>query len=339
MSYIKLLLLSNITFIPGYLIYNNYTSDTIVISGEENLKYMNEIYNLKYKCPYLLPTCLTQMIMNEFFHGFQDLNRIQYNREFFKANDGGLIALDHHIKALQQNPSRLILILHGLTGGSNTSYIKDIVEGLEYCDNSRVICINFRGINNSPLANTTTYNVGYTDDLEEVIQYLITKYPNESVYLVGTSMGANIMTRYLTDHRKQNIPKAIKGFVSISNPIDIFELQKQNQNGILDWFLLNKWKKYLTTHYDMLKQDNRIDIDKLISKEINSYKAFDKEFTCKIFNFENPEDYYIKSECKHLIEKLNLPTLFINSSDDFLSPIYNINTQICKCILLIISQK
>ena len=295
---------------------------------------MEEISDFKYISPYILPTCLTQMIMNEFFHGFQDLNRIQYYREYFKASDGGLIALDYHIKGLKQNPNRLILILHGLTGGSNTSYIKDIVDGLEYCDNSRVICINFRGINNSPLTNTTTYNVGYTDDLEEVIHHLIKKHPNESLYLIGTSMGANIITRYLTDHRKQSVPKEIKGFVSISNPIDILELQKHNQNGILDWFLLKKWKIYLRTHYDVLKEDNRIDIDKLISKQVNTYKDFDKEFTCKLFNFESPEEYYKLSQCKDLIDKLNIPSLFINSSDDFLSPIYNVDTQICKLIIL-----
>lgn len=325
----KFLSLLGISFFPSYMYLNKVTSKTEVISGTDNEKYLSEIKKFKYIVPICLPSCISQMIMNEFFHGFKNTDRIQYKREELLTNDGGVIGLDYHIKTMNIIPKRVILIMHGLTGGANSSYIKDIVEGFEDDPDTRVICINFRGINNTPLKTFQTYHAGLTLDIEEAVLYIKSQFPKEDLYLIGTSMGANIISKYLSGESLHQLP-SIKAFISISNPLNISHLQKENMGGILDKFLLYKWKKYLKNHYHILKNDTRIDIDLLLSHRIYKYKDFDKEYTCKVFNFKDVSEYYRHSECKDSLENIMIPSLFIHSTDDFLSPIYSIDTTIFK---------
>lgn len=317
----------------SYLVYAKLDNKTWVISGNPSSNIIVELSNKKYFSPFLLPTCLLQMIMNQKFNGFKDHSRVAYKRSYLNTDDGGLLSIDEYIKKSESTPKRLILVMHGLTGGSNTCYIKDICEGLEKCEDSRILCVNYRGVNKTPLKNSTTYHAGYTHDLEEILHYIKVKYPNEPLYLVGTSMGANIITN-LMGQSKKPLPE-IKGFVSISNPINIVELERRNEDHIVDSFLTKRWKSYINEHYSILKEDKRIDVDYILSNKIKRYRDFDREFTCKLFDFIDPDDYYKKAECKEYIQGISVPTLFINSLDDLLSPIDSIDYKsICKSIII-----
>lgn len=322
-----------------YLKVNNSTE---IITSKENSKYLNEIKNMSYSVPFFCSLFYQQVIISEKLKGRKCPNRIKYTRELIDTPDGGKISIDYHVKDLHDTPNRLILVMHGLTGGSESSYIKDIMEGLENCKHSRLACVNYRGINNTPLLNANTYHAGYTDDLEYVIHYIADKHPNEDLYLVGTSMGANIITKLLSKRNMQKnaikndltglykeLPQ-IKGFVSISNPLDIIELERINRNGILDWYLLKRWKNYVKQHYDTLKQDKRLNLDKILSDDIKTYREFDAEYTCKVFNFKDADDYYMSTQSKNDLSKINVPTLLINSLDDQLAPLRNIDFSICK---------
>lgn len=346
-------------------LYLKLDDKTQIISSDNNRKYLKNIINMKYSTPVLMTFFLQQVIVSEKIKAKLYKSKVNYDRELLDTPDGGKISIDYHVKNLNENPQRLVIIMHGLTGGSETSYIKDIIEGLETCPNTRIACVNYRGINNTPLYNSVTYHCGFTDDFEFVLHHLSKKFSGEDLYVVGTSMGANIITKLLAkrnmkgnnirnfnnsdDNYKHNnnlnkdskdivIPElpSIKGFISISNPFDCEELERKMQGGILDWYLLKRWKNYVKTHRHIFSQDSRIDIDKILSDDIKLYRDFDKEFTCKIFGFDNPSEYYLFNQSKYDLEKINVPTLCINSLDDKMSPIYNVDLSVCKFIFFIL---
>lgn len=355
------------------LFYIKYDGKTLIITSKDNNNIIKNLFkdvNINYYAPLLFPTCFAQMILNEKFKAFKDLTMVNYDRNYFKTLDGGIISLDiiHHNNiqsSLESNllkfkdklyyvinknlnninvdnsRGKVILILHGLTGGSNSSYIKDIVHELSAQikskntkeDNTVIICMNYRGVNNTPLINGNSYHMTSTNDLDEVLHFISKiKYPNKKLHIIGTSMGANLATFYASKYHEKIKEFNVKSLVCISSPFNIFQLEKENcyKYSILEWFLLNKWKNYVNNHYDVLKSDGRIDIDKILSSSVKTYRDFDKEFTCKLFNFKSPTSYYEHCSTNKVIKDINIPGLFINSIDDILSPIYSVDLSQCN---------
>ena len=87
----------------------------------------------------------------------------QFQRQRIFLQDGGLISLDWLSGERTATPP-ILFVMHGLTGGSDMNYIKELMtpaaeEG--YC----CVCLNSRGINNemtSPMPFTGTTH----DDLD-----------------------------------------------------------------------------------------------------------------------------------------------------------------------------
>ena len=71
-----------------------------------------------------------------------------------------------------------------------------------------------------------------------------------------------------------------------------------------------------------------IDVDKIF--EIKNYREFDELLTVKLFNFESVDDYYTKASSYLDVEKLKIPSFFLNSMNDRLSPYDTLNLDLCK---------
>lgn len=62
-----------------------------------------------------------------------------------------------------------------------------------------------------------------------------------------------------------------------------------------------------------------------------NYRDVDVHYTIKIHKkFKTVEDYYQKSSSCYDLDKLKTYSLFINSRDDILSPVYCIDFSHCK---------
>lgn len=106
--------------------------------------------NEPYIRPFYLPSSLTQVIWNVWFCFTED---IRYTRELVPLPDGGQIAIDW--AGVENCPDgadsgRVVVIAHGLTGGSDMPYIKNIVG--PFVDSGYRVCvIHSRGLNKTPL--------------------------------------------------------------------------------------------------------------------------------------------------------------------------------------------
>ena len=57
--------------------------------------------------------------------------------------------------------------------------------------------MNYRGCSGTTNKSSKTYHSGKSEDLKEVIDYVLDKYEYENLYLVGFSIGGNIVLKYL----------------------------------------------------------------------------------------------------------------------------------------------
>lgn len=319
---IKLSFLSLFLFLAHKQIpyFNTFTME--YVNTDKNRKLIDALLPIDYHPCLFMPNCLSQMIYNE----IKSSPNVIYKREYIKTHDDALISLDWVDDGIISNEknirddfkkySKILVILHGLTGGSESSYIREIVDEYKKLNSFKIVVVNYRGINETPLVTPAIYHAGYTEDINTAMKHIKRMYPNLRCYALGTSMGANIFTKLFANTDEFN--EYVKGFISISNPFNCYEVEKRNRGTILDFFLIQRQIKYVEKHQSVLKQI--VDIEKLAL--INNYRDFDDLVTLKMFeSFENVDDYYIKSSSYKDVENLQIPSLFFNSKDDKLSPI------------------
>jgi predicted alpha/beta-fold hydrolase len=184
---------------------------------------------------------------------------MKYKREYVTTPDGGLLSFDWFIdKATVNNPNnfqKLLIILHGLTGGSEASYIRETIKAFAEYDGYKIVVIHNRGINDTPLITPYPFHAGFYYDYLYALNLIRNRFPDKLCYALGVSMGANLFTQLLTKETCMN--DYIKGFVSVSNPMNLNIGEKRNRGTVIDMVLRNAFKKYLEKH-NILKYHKRI---------------------------------------------------------------------------------
>lgn len=287
--------------------------------SDKNNKLISKLGDLNYIPYFLFPHSILQGAIQEFLPCYN----LSYKREYiFNEKDNGIISLDwlihdEKINGFNKNNFKnLMIFCHGLSGGSEQVYSKDIA--LEFGKNGySVVIIHARGINDTPLGNPKVFHAGFTIDVEYSIEYILkTKGKFDNIFLIGTSMGANISYRAISYNKE--LSKKITGYVNISNPFDMIAASKTVEKTVFDWVLIKNTVDYFNRHKDILSsfsEKKGFCVEK-VSKS-NSMKCFDAEYTVKSHGFKDVDDYYFTCGSSGLIENIsNTRALFLVSEDD-----------------------
>lgn len=86
----------------------------------------------------------------------------------------------------------MLVVLHGLSGGSHEIYLRAVLEPL--VDAGWEACVvNSRGCAMSKITTAVLYNARATWDLRQVVKWCRQRWPKRRLYGIGFSLGANIM--------------------------------------------------------------------------------------------------------------------------------------------------
>lgn len=140
-------------------------------------------------------------------------------KHLINPNDGGHFALDFvvdkfdgpasedlpvrtkHMTAVEasglgsDDTKPMLVALHGLSGGSHEIYLRAVLAPLITKESGFAGCVvNARGCAMSKITTQQLFNARFTEDIREATKYLKKIYPNRPLYVVGFSLGANILT-------------------------------------------------------------------------------------------------------------------------------------------------
>mmetsp|Transcript_4545 Transcript_4545/g.11523 ORF Transcript_4545/g.11523 Transcript_4545/m.11523 type:complete len:385 (+) Transcript_4545:155-1309(+) len=115
----------------------------------------------------------------------------------------------------------VVIILHGINNHSRFGYIQSLqreiaTRGWNAC------AMNFRGCGHVPMTTPRSYHAAYTGDIRCVVQQLSSRMANNNVpiFLIGNSLGANIVTKYLGEEGLAgSLPECVAGGISLGNPL------------------------------------------------------------------------------------------------------------------------
>lgn len=264
-------------------------------------------------------------LQTAFLHFFGRPPMFQYRRQIFLAPDGGTVALDWltnddivggsanlNTLASVHDETPIVIVIPGLTSDSKDPYLKHIVYALAK-QGWKTVVANHRGLGGTSITSDRFYNAGWTEDLRRVIAYVHHEHPKAPLLAVGTSIGANILVKYLGEEG-ENTPLA--GGAAICCPWDLVVCDRFMKRS----FIQGVYDKILTIGlrgYAQLHQNTVIRLaDWECIKKSRSIRDFDNYFTCRIGKFETVDTYYRKCSSVHFLSNVSVPLLCVNALDD-----------------------
>ncbi len=229
--------------------------------------------------------------------------------------DGDFVDLD--ILECGEGPDRgtpaasgSVLILHGLEGSSERSYVRILMYHLRAMGLAS-IALNFRGCSGEPNRLARTYHSGDTADVSAVIDHLHRSRAGP-VAAAGFSLGGNVLLKYLGERGSGS---GLTAAVAISVPYDLQAAAGALTRGfwgrIYSGYFLGKLKRKIEAKRALLPPV-------LVASGLaaRTLEAFDEAVTAPLHGFEGAADYYAKCSAARFLGGIHTPSLLLQALDD-----------------------
>lgn len=239
-------------------------------------------------------------------------------RERLVLADGDFLDLDWCDAPAEDAP--LVLVLHGLTGSSQSHY----VLGLQHALRERgwgSVALNWRGCSGEPNRLPRAYHSGASDDLAEVVAHLQQRHPQRRLCAVGYSLGGNVLLKYLGE-RGASSPLAAAAAVSVPFRLDqCADRIGRGFSRVYQAHFMRAMVEYVQVKLQHFRREGLTEhfavLDDLGSlKGMRTFWDFDGRITAPLHGFVDAEDYYRHSSSRYYLPGIGVPTLLIQAHDD-----------------------
>lgn len=239
---------------------------------------------------------------------FRKVNGINYTRGRLELSDGDFLDLDWSKSS--KNNLKLAVFTHGFLGNSTRPYVLGGVKAFNL-SNYDALVWNHRGLGgeNNRFEKITTH--GSSEELEQVITYVLSKKQYTEIILVGYSKGGNICMKYAGE-KSANIPSEIKKIIAISSPTDLQgSVDAMGRKGFYTERFKTKLIKFLLNRSEL--------IDSHMLKDFSKFKYLDDftdNYIAPLHGFKNGRDYYEHCAAMPVVDKIRIPTFILNAKND-----------------------
>ncbi|XP_050916529.1 uncharacterized protein LOC127131659 [Lathyrus oleraceus] len=206
----------------------------------------------------------------------------------------------------------IVILIPGLTSDSSAPYLKH----LAYHTAKRgwkVVVSNHRGLGGVPITSDIFYNSGWTEDTRTVVNYVHKENPKAPLFIVGNSVGANILVKYLGEEG-ENTPVA--GAVAVCSPWDLLItdrfITRAPVQKFYDKALTGGLQDYAKLHQPLF---SRLGNWEGIMKAL-SIRDFDDHATRLFAKYETVDTYYRRCSSTPYVKSVSIPLLCISALDD-----------------------
>lgn len=220
-----------------------------------------------------------------------------------------------------QDNKPMLVVLHGLSGGSYEQYLRRAIAPLLNPDKEgnvrwEACVINSRGCANSKITSSVLYNARATWDVRQTVKWLRRTFPNRPLFGVGFSLGANILTNYLGE---EGSDCELKAAMVLSNPwnLDVSALALQRSFIGLNVYsraMGTNMKKLFEMHVDQISKNPRIDVERV--RRMKYLHEFDREVQGPTWGYPTEGAYYRDASSSDSLLAIRIPFLALNARDD-----------------------
>ncbi|KAG5229329.1 embryogenesis-associated protein [Salix suchowensis] len=313
-NYLLLLLLAFLVFLYNFLEVHFLADLLTAFRGNPVLLTYNpssQLYHSVVSNPHLQTAFLS--LVAESPH-------VTYKRHMFYASDGGTIALDWLMSSdvkgasctndatRENDKAPILIVIPGLTSDSGSAYVKHLVDKMAK-HGWNVVVSNHRGLGGVSITSDCFYSAGWTEDVRKVIDHIHCQYPEAPLYAVGTSIGANILVKYLGE---DGVNCLLVGAAAVCSPWDLLIFNRRLVQKLYDKVITVGLQGYAQLHESILSR--LTDWDGV--KKSRSVRDFDNYATRILGKFETVDAYYRRSSCVNFVGNVSVPLLCISAMDD-----------------------
>lgn len=207
----------------------------------------------------------------------------------------------------------IIMLIHGLEGNARSGPACGIYRYLSH-RGVRCLGMNLRSCSGELNRTGRLYHAGETEDLAFIHTWLQQQFPNTPLGLVGISLGANILLKYLGENGDA-LRERVAAAVAISPPFDLLKgaaVMKKGTGLLYTQHMLRPLKAKVRGLEPLIADK----VDMSLLNGTNDFEAFDDAFTAPLHGFRGATEYYTTTSSKNFLEGIRVPTLLLRSVDD-----------------------
>ncbi|MCF6281818.1 MAG: hydrolase [Candidatus Polarisedimenticolaceae bacterium] len=214
----------------------------------------------------------------------------------------------------------LVILLHGLTGSSQSCYILGLQHRLLKEGVSSVV-LNFRGCSGEPNRLARGYHSGETGDIDFLYRTLRLREPERPMAAIGFSLGGNVLLKWLGE-QGDNI--SLDAAISVSAPLVLADCATKLDQGFSKLYrrnLIHDLVNYIEEKGHHLARVGQHQEARKIQQlgdlsAIKSFWQYDDQVVAKLHGFKDAKHYYRLSSSRQYLHKIVIPTLILHAIDD-----------------------
>jgi predicted alpha/beta-fold hydrolase len=298
-----------------------YPSSIFMIPTEENQFILDQCPSFNEYRP--TPWIFNGHLMTILGVILRSLPQILFHRILLPVDDiGGTIAIDWHTHPSPGQP--ILLLLHGLTGGSDNEYIRWMILSAYSQLNICCVVVHARGCGRSQLTSARSFCAANTDDLRSSVKYIRSIIGNETpLFAVGYSVGAGILTKYLGEECNEcPLDSAIICCASFDMLLSTAKMEQWLHTHTYNRRLTNNLIRYIRQHeHHFIKAESLPNLNMNEAYQSRTMRDFDRHITVPQYGFRDVEHYYSEASSHRWLKYVRIPTLILNAMDDPICPI------------------
>ncbi len=232
----------------------------------------------------------------------------------------------------ENNEKPIVLIMHGMGGGSHEPYTRNVAYNLYEKYGFDVVVLNTRGCSRSKITTPELFCAATTEDVRYLVKLIKDETPKRKIYAVGLSLGASALANYVGEEGDNSVLSGVSFYVCPWDLMDSSYHVNKNWSAVklLQPSLLSFLRKVIKNNYNELKENEEFikGYDKM--RSFKNIKDFDNVFTGPIFGFNCANEYYRKASPINRFFNIKTPSLIINTLDDPVVGVHSIPTEESK---------
>lgn len=256
-----------------------------------------------------------QTITGLFFPG--DVRNPQAARHIVRVEDGDAIVLHDEIPQNWRAGGPSAILVHGLTGDANSSYM--IRTARKLCDRGvRAFRMDMRSAGAAWGLSRRPYHAGCSGDIRVALNYVGELTDMGPTSLVGYSLGGNIVLKLMGEDAGA-VPSNLARAAAVNPCIELATCSRGLErpiNRIYAKHFVRAMCQHLSTAKDLIDR-HRITA---LSRTVRFVREFDDLYTAPVSGYTTADEYYAACSATRFAENIRVPTLILAAEDDPLIP-------------------
>jgi len=236
---------------------------------------------------------------------------VAYRRERWETPDGDFIDLDW-LDSTEDSP--LVVLFHGLEGGSQSHYATSLMGELKRQGWIGVVP-HFRGCSAEANCLARSYHAGDSEEVDWILRRLKQQNTRRKIYGVAVSLGGNMLLKWLGEQGEAARP-VVERAVAISAPLDLHAAGRQLDSGFNRFLYTRHFLQSLRPKVLAKIAAHGLAIEPLAVRACSTFRAIDDLYTAPFHGFKNADDYWTQTSSKPWLKAICVPTLVINARND-----------------------